>query len=286
MRKVVAWVIFLALFLVASEVSQAVMPDPTEVPNTKSHNQKPLTIPATAVQVAPNVFSLGSVVDPATGLVVDGFMIVHRKQYNAKNVNAASKPGGSTACYGYLASGAKWKIVEPWIMNSANTRGMDNTTVFSLMQNGVTKWEDATDGIPNNGILGDILGNGSTTSATLTSDSLSPDNQNEVYFGSIADSNTIAVTTVWGVFRGPTSSRQLVEWDMVFDDVKFNWSTIGASDAMDFENISTHELGHAVGLADLYNSCVDETMYGYASQGEIKKQTLNTGDLQGMNSLY
>ncbi|MDX1607881.1 MAG: matrixin family metalloprotease, partial [Candidatus Spechtbacterales bacterium] len=82
-------------------------------------------------------------------------------------------------------------------------------------------------------------------------------------------------------------NRELVEWDMVFDDVDFNWSTTGDVNAMDFESISTHELGHAVGLADLYTSdCSEETMYGYATEGETKKRDLNSGDITGMSKLY
>ena len=56
---------------------------------------------------------------------------------------------------------------------------------------------------------------------------------------------------------------------------------------MDFENIATHELGHSVGLADLYESkCSEMTMYGYADYGETKKQTLEDGDIKGIKEIY
>jgi predicted Zn-dependent protease len=56
---------------------------------------------------------------------------------------------------------------------------------------------------------------------------------------------------------------------------------------MDLRNIATHELGHAVGLADLYeNACSEETMYGYSSEGETKKRDLNDGDITGLQQLY
>jgi hypothetical protein len=56
---------------------------------------------------------------------------------------------------------------------------------------------------------------------------------------------------------------------------------------MNFPNILTHELGHALGLEDLYSSsCNEETMYGYASLGENKKASLNIGDIEGVNRLY
>ena len=55
---------------------------------------------------------------------------------------------------------------------------------------------------------------------------------------------------------------------------------------IDFYNIATHELGHSVGMTDLYNFCTEETMYGYATEGETKKRDLNAGDIAGINALY
>lgn len=181
---------------------------------------------------------------------------------------------------GYLAKGAKWKTVEPWLANPTNTRGLDGTTIFNLLTGSVAKWEDAAGG--------DVVGAGSTTADVLVADTMAPDNQNEVYFADISDSNAIAVTIVWGIFSGPPSGRQLVEWDQVYDDVTFDWSAeaAGVAGKMDFDNIATHELGHSVGMADLYNTCTEETMYGYSAAGETKKRDLNSGDIGGINLLY
>lgn len=243
-----------------------------------------VSVPANAIEVAPNVFSLGSSIDPGTGKVVEGFAIVHKK--NEKARGGSGKPKGGTACYGFLASGAKWKTVEPWIMNTANVNGLASTTLFTLMNDGVSRWEDAADGIMNGGGI-NIMGGGSATATPLVADNASPDNVNEVYFGSIADAGAIAVTTVWGIFGGPPQGRELIEWDMVFDEVDFGWATNGDLTKMDFENIAVHELGHAFGLADLYTSaCAEETMYGYGVEGETKKRTLNTGDIAGISALY
>lgn len=96
-----------------------------------------------------------------------------------------------------------------------------------------------------------------------------------------------AMAVVWGIFSGPPSFRELVEWDQIYDDVDFDWSSDGEANKMDFENIATHELGHSVGLADLYEgACSEETMYGYASYGEIKKRSLEAGDIIGVKKLY
>lgn len=91
---------------------------------------------------------------------------------------------------------------------------------------------------------------------------------------------------MWGIFSGPPFARELVEWDQVYDDVDFAWSSTGASGAMDFENIATHEFGHALGLGHPDNACTEETMYAYADYGETKKRDLNAGDIAGVAKLY
>ncbi len=79
----------------------------------------------------------------------------------------------------------------------------------------------------------------------------------------------------------------MVEWDQVYDDVDFVWSSSGEAGTMDFENIATHELGHTFGLDDLFtDACSEETMFGFASLGETKKGSLEGGDVTGILELY
>lgn len=251
-----------------------------------SSHRTVVTIPSNAVEIADGVFSLGSARDPESGKMVEGYAFVRYKERGAKR-------GGGAAitpdCYGYLAKGAKWKTVEPWVVNPANIRGLDPAKVFSVLTASVAKWEDAADGIIGNGLGYDILGTGTETSEELVADTVSPDGKNEVYFADVSDPNVIAMTIVWGYFSVPIPYRQLIEWDQVYDDVTFDWSaeTGGVPGKMDFENIATHELGHSVGMNDLYKSqCAEETMYGYADYGEIIKRDLHSGDITGINLLY
>ena len=73
----------------------------------------------------------------------------------------------------------------------------------------------------------------------------------------------------------------------MFDNVDFNWgdATVDPS-VMDYRNIATHEFGHAAGMGHPANTCTEETMYAFASQGEIKKRDLNSGDIAGIKKLY
>lgn len=244
-------------------------------------------LPDGAVQVDDHTYSLGQRVDPQSGKMVEGYAFLKFKGDPVKNGGNSRKPGG-TVCYAYLATGAKWKgTPEDWVMNTANARSLDGSTVFALETNGIAKWEDATDGNVSNGLGVNVMGNGATTTADLSLGAGTLNGSNEVYFADITgSSSTIAVTTVWGIFSGPASGRQLVEWDQVFDDVSFDWSLSGAANAMDFDNIATHELGHAVGMGHPSNTCNQETMYAYAANGETLKQSLNTGDITGINLLY
>lgn len=67
----------------------------------------------------------------------------------------------------------------------------------------------------------------------------------------------------------------------------YGWATDGSADKMDAQNIATHEIGHGAGLGDLYaNKDAEQTMYGYSSLGETKKQTLECGDIKGITKLY
>jgi len=56
---------------------------------------------------------------------------------------------------------------------------------------------------------------------------------------------------------------------------------------MDVQNIATHELGHGLGLGDLYQTTAwQETMYGYSDNGETMKRDLYLGDIAGIQALY
>jgi len=260
---------------------------------------KALKMPAKAVKVAPNVYSLGKAMHK--GKVVEGYAIVHYKKGHGKPAGSCGNgvcdpgenerkcpedcgggtepPADDAGCYAFMARGAKWKSVEPYVVNPANTRGVDEAYVVSNIAADIAKWETAAGQ--------EIVGAGSSTSAPLEADTVSPDGLNEVYFGSIDEPGVIGVTIVWGYFGGAPKFRELLEWDMILDEVDFDWSASGEAAKMDFESIMTHELGHSIGMGDLYTAeCSEQTMYGYASEGETKKRTLEAGDIAGIKALY
>jgi hypothetical protein len=289
-------IVLIAGLIIAKPVFEMFNPqEKIDVPVGPSQGKADVKIPAHAIEVAPGVFFLGTEVK--NGKLLEGYAIVDYKRDFAKpsgcnndgkcqgweDKSCEDCTGGTTepdsSCYGFLSKGAKWRTVEPYLINPSNSRGLNTPFVTDNFASDIDKWEDAAGA--------EILGDGSVTNTTLSADMDSTDGKNEVYFGEIADVGAIGITIVWGVFRGPPSSRELVEWDMVFDQVDFDWSDSGEPGKMDFESIATHELGHAIGLDDLYTSdCSEETMYGYASYGETKKSTLEAGDIAGAKELY
>ncbi|MFC2027045.1 matrixin family metalloprotease, partial [Chloroflexota bacterium] len=108
--------------------------------------------------------------------------------------------------------------------------------------------------------------------------------QNTVSWARIAPKSTIAIATFW-YYSNPEDFDEIIEFDIVFNSF-LNWG-IELTDAFDVQNIATHEVGHVVGLGDLYDSDNSEqTMYGYGSIGETKKISLEEGDIKGAQAIY
>jgi len=233
------------------------------------------------------IVPLGKALD--NGREVEGFAIIHFKNgFSHKPGHDKGKGKGGdppVTCFAFLANGASWKATEPYVVDPTNSRGLDQTTVRSLTGTSLETWDTE--------VVFDIFGvedtDGTVTRAPDSiyggADTSGTDGQNEVMFGDL-DANVIAVTVVWGIFKGPPFMRGLVEWDAVFNDTDFDWSTTGAAGKMDYNNIAAHEFGHAAGMGHPDNSCTEETMYAFGATGETKKRDLNTGDIAGINELY
>lgn len=143
----------------------------------------------------------------------------------------------------------------------------------------------------------ELMGDVAFSNAGITSVAKAQrDNQNIVTWGRTSGS-ALAVTYTWY----STLTEEAVEIDTIFNK-SFTWywsdpsewetkggvgyqcAYIGVYDAQD---ILTHEIGHTVGLDDEYaTGYVNNTMYGYGSTGETKKNSLTAGDKAGVAALY
>lgn len=245
-----------------------------DVGNSNWHSN--VVIPENAVEVTQGVFDLGDAID-TNGEIVHGYAFIHYKD-KKNNVKPSGINSGGTTCYSFLASGAKWKNTEDYYINPTNTQSLSESFIVSSTISGDNQWD--------NQVSFNVFGNSYINySASYNNGNL--DGVNTLSLGNIAEANVIGVTNVWGIFGGNPKNRKIVEWDMLLDENDFAWgdATIDSS-KMDLQNIITHEIGHAAGMGHPNNSCTEETMYAYASNGETKKRDLNSGDIAGIKKLY
>jgi len=190
-------------------------------------------------------------------------IFIHYKSGKVKKV-------GGGKCYKFEAKGAKLEIPKILTINPE----VDESAIWAA----ASEWDSHTSA---------KLFEGYRIDSSANWDMDNPDGRNEFSFGDYPEEGVIAVTVIWGYFRGP--EKKIIEFDVMFD-TDYLWQNYPYNTTiwyMDLQNIATHEIGHGLGLDDLYRqACSEETMYGYSYYGEIKKRTLEDGDIKGLQKLY
>lgn len=131
-------------------------------------------------------------------------------------------------------------------------------------------------------------------------DTEGPDYNNVVGWADLNDFSIIGITKIWYLL----GSLRIVDCDTALNtDLFYAWTQadIGSQDPdevqlpdysgydVDVQNIMTHESGHWLMLEDLYvdtTPYTEQTMYGYASEWELKKRSLESGDEDGIKKIY
>ncbi len=102
------------------------------------------------------------------------------------------------------------------------------------------------------------------------------------------ENSAIAMTTT--TFN--TYTGEIVDADIEVNGVDYTFSvsppdTPGVPGTMDIQNTLTHELGHCIGLADVFDKAdSDATMYYTAGYGDTNKSTLSQDDINGLCTIY
>ena len=171
-----------------------------------------------------------------------------------------------------------WHLPSNWTyslsVNSAPAGVRSNLPVIA--QNSFTAWSGNTGGLVN-------FTRGADTSIT----SQAFDGQNIVAWNKVTNT-ALAITYTWY----DVTTGLVAENDTIMNK-RYSWSwtpyslTACVDSNFDAQDILTHEIGHWMGLQDAYDTAfVDNTMYGYGNLSEIKKDTLTTGDIAGLNRIY
>jgi hypothetical protein len=228
-----------------------------------------LAIPANENSQADEQNPVITIVDPVRGIAKAEF-IHHVKDHQKNSVTSSLVPGSGT-CWGTFAT---WNNDLPvgFVINPNNAKGPDTAFITSAISTSAETWDAETSK--------ELFKDAYTINTGARYGKL--DGKNSIVFGSTSP-RTIAVTTTWYY----TSTKQIVEFDMKFNSYYIWGDANSNSRVMDLQNIATHELGHGIGMKDVYEgSCSEVTMYGYGNNGEIKKRTLEPQDIEGLLSLY
>jgi len=204
--------------------------------------------------------------------------------------NPGKPPPGERGYYKLM--GVKWQSFPvPIEANPSNPSGLSENSVLTAIHWAAEEWDSGaysqSEGIAWYGAKPDLFADTATTTTkgyndlAWTKDKM--DGKNTIVWGDYPTSGVIAVTIVW--YNAKT--KTILEFDMVLD-TDYPWGNATTNpNVMDLQNIATHELGHGVGLDDLYqNPAYQETMYGYSDFGKTSKRDLYIGDKQGITKLY
>jgi len=207
---------------------------------------------------------------------------IHYKKNFAKP--AAGKAPKQSSCYKFLPGKVRWQTSNiGYLINPANSN-LPQDFICSAIKASAETWDNPT-------FKELFQGYPAGCGIEYTPKYGDSDGKNAITFGNYPDPNVIAVTTVW---YNP-AIKAIVEFDMKFNTGSdWTWGSCLGSEVdchnnkvMDLQNIATHELGHGVGLSDVYETnCSEVTMYGYSTEGETDKRILETPDITGLRILY
>ena len=198
---------------------------------------------------------------------------IHWKKNFAKPETA--KAPKAPACYKFLTpTKIKWTALPvSYEINPANLQDLGESFITSAVSTSAETWDAVTSK--------ELMNDSYTIDYSVVYGT--QDYKNALSFGNYPTAGVIAVTTVW---YNP-ATKAIVEFDVMFDtDWAWGDATADAT-KMDLQNIATHELGHGIGLADVYElACSEVTMYGYSWYGDIGKRDLAQPDITGLQKLY
>lgn len=186
------------------------------------------------------------------------------------NVKASAKRSREL-CYSFI--GSKWKnLPVQYTINPDNPQFLSDDFVISAISTSAETWDKA---------IGKEIFNDEYIIDTTAVPNVR-DGKNTLGFILYPSASIIAGASVW-----TTPEGEIIEADVLFNTA-FEWGDATLNpEKMDLQNLATHELGHVLGLGDLYSgSCRSVTMFAPSSYGQTQKRTLEKADITGLKKLY
>ncbi len=194
---------------------------------------------------------------------------------------AITATGGNAAAY--ILMGRKWTLKDPQIKMSLKddallaATGMSKTSVLVAVTAATNTWDDAT----NQNLFSDS-GALTTNTANWKYDGVN----NMAFTPYVTGCSALAATGVWYKTQGIPVGQMypILESDMTFNS-NLKWTTTGEAGKLDFQSVVLHELGHTIGLGDLYGQPINDgkQVMGYYTG---VRRSLGNGDATGVWKLY
>ena len=169
------------------------------------------------------------------------------------------KSNGDSGTYKLIRGGIKWpenKMPVPIEVNPANPYGLSEDFIMETILVAAGEWDDGAysqlvdgnwDGVTPN-LFADTIEFTTKDYDDLAWSSDKLDGANTIVWGDYPEDGVIAVTILWYNVK----TKEIIEFDIVLD-TDYIWGDAAQTpDVMDLQNIATHELGHGIGLDDVY----------------------------------
>ena len=227
-------------------------------------------------EVSRGVYDVGDAtwVDPVSGERVPVRGVVHMLYVDGYFSNDASPNGSSIpateSCSEPLLAGLQWDTTFEWIIDPTNSNGISRNLIVNALWHSTNEIERR--------LIGSVITGQDTDGCADGIDTDSPDGKNEIMFVPIEEAGVLAFMVGW------VSAGKLVNTDIAFN-THFTWGNASTdANVHDVENIGTHEIGHAYGMAHITVSLA--TMQATAAEGETHKRDLLPCEQVGLCDMY